>query len=303
MVSRALKRPLYRAYQLGYWLRRREWRVVATLLRGGPPPRASGAAPAPQISIALTVYNRAAFALEAVRQVAADPRVAEIVVSDDASEPSDYQRLYATLTELSPKVRMHRNERNRGPLWNKHRAVSLCTSDFAILFDSDNVLDTGYLDSLFAAAPWRRDCFYCPEYARPHFDRRMFGGVTLDLALVRRALRRVARDRPLELLLDAGNFLTPVREYCDAVGPFQDLPRHADAFIASYLWMRQGGRLHVLRGLAYDHRVHDGSYARLRATDAKGEISDICRAIRAQRTWPEGAEEGSRGGADRQAVS
>jgi glycosyltransferase involved in cell wall biosynthesis len=243
--------------------------------------------PEGQVSVALTVYNRSTLALEAVRRVAADPRIAEIVVSDDASEPSEYRRLHAFLTELSPKVRLYRNERNRGALWNKHRAVSLCGSAFAILFDSDNVLDTSYLDRLFGAAPWRRDCFYCPEYARPHFDFRLFGGVTLDLALVRRALLRAPRDRRLELLLSDGNCLVPVREYCEAIGPLRDLPVHAaDAFAASYPRMRRGGRLHVLRGLAYDHRVHEGSYMRATAGDAKRVIADIRAAILAGGTWP-----------------
>jgi len=295
MVPRRLKARLYRAYQLGHWIRRREWGVVAALLGGGRPPRAAGASLDARVSIALTVYNRSTLALEAVRRVGADPRIAEIVVSDDASEPSEYERLRAVFTELSPKARIYCNDRNRGDLWNKHRAVSRCTSAFAILFDWDNVLDTAYVDRLFGAAPWRRDCFYCPEYARPHFDLRLFGGVTLDLALVRRALHRAPRDRRLELLLNDGNYLVPVREYVEAVGPFRDLPVHgADVFAASYLWMRRGGRLHVLRGLAYDHRVHDGSYARLTAEDTKRAVRAIRHAILAGRVWPPGAEDGHR---------
>ncbi len=296
MTPRPLKRPLYRMYQLGYWIRRGEWRVVAALVRGGRLSRPAGAVSAAQVSIALTVYNRATLVGEAVRQVAADPRVAEIVVSDDASEPSEYRRLCTILTELGPKVRIHRNDRNRGPLWNKHRAVSLCTSEFAILFDSDNVLEPGYLDRLFRAAPWRRDCFYCPEYARPRFDLRLFGGMTLDLALVRRAMLADPSDRRIDLLLNVGNHLVPVREYCDAIGPFRDLAVHAaDAFAASYLWLRQGGRLHVLQGLAYDHRVHDASYSQATRGDTTRGIAGIRDAILAERAWPQGAEDGLRG--------
>lgn len=291
MVPSSLKRPLYRAYQLGHWLRHREWRVVAALLRGGPPPTAQGATSA-RVSVALTVYNRSTMALEAVRRVVADPRVAEIVVSDDASEPSEYRRLCALLAELGPKVRIHRNDRNRGPLWNKHHAVSLCTSEFAILFDSDNVLHPAYLDCLFKAAPWRRDFFYCAEFARPRFDLRLFGGVTLDLALARRAMLRDPRDRRIDVLLNVGNHLVPVREYGEAIGPFRDVRVHVDAFAASYLWMRGGGRLHVLKGLSYDHRMHDGSYSQATREDTTREIAEIRGAILAERPWPVG-EEGS----------
>ena len=288
IVPRALKRPLYRMYQLGYWIRHREWRAVAALLRGGTPPGTTGGVPPRRVSVALTTYNRSTLALEAVRQVAADPRIAEIVVTDDASEPSEYRRLCATLSALGPKVRIHRNDRNRGPLWNKHRAVSLCTSEFAILFDSDNVLDSTYMNRLFRAAPWRRDCFYCPEFARPRFDLRLFGGMTFDLDLVRRTMLRDPRDRRIDVLLNVGNCLVPVREYSEAMEPFRDLPVHVDALVASYLWMRRGGRLHVLRGLAYEHRIHDGSYSLATREDTTREISEIRSAILAERPWPAG---------------
>jgi glycosyltransferase involved in cell wall biosynthesis len=230
-------------------------------------------------------------AFEAVRRVVADPRIAEVVVSDDASEPSEYRRLCELLAELGPKVRIHRNDRNRGPLWNKHRAVSLCASEFAIVFDSDNRLDASYVDRLFGAAPWRRDCFYCPEYARPRFDLRLFGGVTVDLALVRRTMLRDPHDRRIDVLLNVGNHLVPVQRYVEVIGPFRDLPVHVDAFVASYLWLRRGGRLHVLRDLAYDHRIHDGSYSQATREEATREIAEIRGAIVAERTWP-GAEEG-----------
>jgi hypothetical protein len=294
VVPRTLKGPLYRTYQLGYWIQRREWRAVAALLRGDPPPRTAP----PPVSVALTVYNRSTLAFEAVRQIAADARIAEVVVSDDASELSEYKQLCAMVMELGPKVRIHRNNRNRGPLWNKHHAVSLCRSEFAILFDSDNVLDTAYLDCLFRAAPWRRDCFYCPEFARPRFDLRLFGGVTLDLALVRRAMLRAPRDRRIDVLLNEGNCLVPVREYGEAIGPFRDLPVHADAFVTSYLWMRQGGRLRVLKGLAYDHRIHDGSHSWATREDNTREISEIRDAILAERPWPARAEGSLRQGED-----
>ena len=256
---------------------------------GGRRPGRRGRRRRARVSVALTVYNRSTLALEAVRQVAADPRIAEIVVSDDASEPSEYRRLCAIVGGTGPKVRIHRNDRNRGPLWNKHHAVSLCTSEFAILFDSDNVLDPAYLDRLFRAAPWRRDCFYCPEFARPRFDLRLFGGVTLDLALVRRhdALglarpphRRAAQRREL-----SGPRPRVRRGHRTLPGP------------APCTWTRSppaisgcagGGRLHVLKGLAYDHRVHDGSYSQATREDTTREIAEIRDAILAERPWPAG---------------
>ena len=70
---------------------------------------------------------------------------------------------------------------------------------------------------------------------------------------------------------------------------------HVDAFAATYLWMRRGGRLHVLKGLAYDHRMHDGSYSLVTREDTTREIAEIRGAILAQRPWPAGAEGDLRG--------
>jgi hypothetical protein len=99
--TRVRDMPFYRTYQVGHWIRRREWQTVAALLRGGSPPRAAPGAPEARVSVALTVYNRATLALEAVGRVAADPCIAEIVVSDDVLEPSEYRPLCALLSELA----------------------------------------------------------------------------------------------------------------------------------------------------------------------------------------------------------
>ena len=88
------------------------------------------------------------------------------------------------------------------------------------------------------------------------------------------------RDRRIDVLLNEGNHLVPVREYGEAIGPFRDLPVHVDAFAASYLWMRRGGRLHVLKGLAYDHRIHDGSYSQATREAITREIAEIRGAPR-----------------------
>jgi hypothetical protein len=75
---------------------------------------------------------------------------------------------------------------------------------------------------------------------------------------------------------------------------------HADAFTATYLWMRRGGRLHMLRGLEYEHRVHERSYAQVTAQDAKREIFELSRAIREERSWPAAANSIPGGSADGQ---
>lgn len=65
---------------------------------------------------------------------------------------------------------------------------------------------------------------------------------------------------------------------------------HVDAFIASYLWMRRGGPLRVLKGLSDDCRIHDGSYSQGTHEAITREIAEIRGAILAERPWPPGTE-------------
>jgi hypothetical protein len=58
--------------------------------------------------------------------------------------------------------------------------------------------------------------------------------------------------------------------------PFRDLPAHVEAFAASYRWLRGGGRPHVLRGLADDHRM---SRRQLFAGDPGGHHAWIAEIV------------------------
>jgi hypothetical protein len=44
--------------------------------------------------------------------------------------------------------------------------------------------------------------------------------------------------------------------------------------------------VHVLRDLAYEHRIHEGSYSLATREDQTREISEIRDAILAGRPWP-----------------
>jgi hypothetical protein len=53
----------------------------------------------------------------------------------------------------------------------------------------------------------------------------------------------------------------------------------------------RGGRLHVLKGLAYDHRIHDGSCSQATREVTTRETFEIRGAILAERPWPAGIED------------
>ena len=47
----------------------------------------------------------------------------------------------------------------------------------------------------------------------------------------------------------------------------------------------------MLKGLAYDHRIHDGSYSQATREATTREIFEIRGAILAERPWPAGVED------------
>src|SRR4051812_27159120 len=97
------------------------------------------------ISLALTHYNRFQFLTECIEQIKDDPRIGEIVISDDASTDDSYNRL-ALRYAADEKIKLFRNETNLDCYANKREAVYQCRSAWVILFDSDNILTKEYLD-------------------------------------------------------------------------------------------------------------------------------------------------------------
>jgi glycosyltransferase involved in cell wall biosynthesis len=233
-----------------------------------------------RIAIALTSYNRSDLVREAIANVADDERIAEIVISDDCSDPQDFEQLGELAAMLGPRVRLFRNPINYGGFKNKIIALSHCTSTWAVLLDSDNVLPRSYLDKLYTLPEWRIDTIYCPDFARPGFNFAPFAGMAIDADTAVDLLSDETLQSPFRTLLNTGNYFAPAKELTALLTPVRNAPVRAACSIAAvYQWLSSGRRLQVVEGLEYYHRVHDDSYF-LRENDAsKNIVGLLCDAL------------------------
>lgn len=206
------------------------------------------------LSLCITTYNRFEMTMESFAQVINDPWVSEIVIVDDHSEIKYYDQLAAATIDI-PKVRLIRNDHNLGMSLNKKKAIELAKSPWCILFDSDNVITPDYVDSLNSRTEnLNPKVIYCPDFAKPQFDYKRFGGTYIEQGSIRHFLSMPGSD----LVLNTCNYVVNRNEYLNV---YQHNPqmKGTDTIWFNYLWLSAGNSFYVVPGMEYEHRVHDGS--------------------------------------------
>ena len=223
---------------------------------GGPDARP----PAAPVSVAITTYRSESFIAEALQGLKGDARCDEVVILDDGSPEESFARMQvAAETAMGQVVRVRRQPENVGAFRNKVGVLAECRNEWAVLLDADNTLPRAYLDRLFRLKVWVPDVIYCPERAEPAFDFARYAGRVLDARATGRLLAD-ERNRDLRVLLNTGNFFVHVPTLRRRLAAHAHVPiRSACSITLNYLWLVQGGRLYVVPGLAYGHRVHGGS--------------------------------------------
>jgi len=105
----------------------------------------SGREKRPRITIGLPVYNGERYLRASIDSILDQtfPDF-ELIISDNASTDStpDLCRHYAA---RDPRVRYHRQDRNRGGFWNHYHVIELARSDFFMWAAHDDVREPEYL--------------------------------------------------------------------------------------------------------------------------------------------------------------
>ena len=105
----------------------------------------------PSVSIALPVYNGAAYLAETLDAILAQTyRDFELIVSDNAST-DDTPAIVARYAAADPRVRAFRHAANRGAAWNFGYATALCRGRYVKHAAHDDVLAPTYLERCVAA--------------------------------------------------------------------------------------------------------------------------------------------------------
>lgn len=206
------------------------------------------------ITVAIPHYNRFAFLQEAISNIVDDPRISEIVVSDDLSIDGSWD-LLRNVYQGHPKVRLFRNSKNLDCYANKAAAVRRAEGKWIILLDDDNILKRDYLDRLVSMQPWCEHTVYCPEWAQPHFDYRPYAGVEITRKNVAQYMSR----RHFATLLNTANYFFHKDLYLKYWNEKID-PVTADSIYMAMRILEGGDRFFVVPGLQYFHRVHAGSH-------------------------------------------
>lgn len=207
-----------------------------------------------KITLAITTWNRYNETLEAFINIANDNRVSEIVICDDNSDIEIFNQLERAVS-FCPKVKLYRNLINYDCYCNKSHAVGLANNEWLIIFDSDNIMTTDYIDKLYAIEKWDDDTIYQPSWAQPNFDFRAYSGHTITKENVAQYL-----DLPMfSTLLNAMNYFVNRNKYLEVWQPLVN-PHTADSILQNYNHLKSGGKINIVPELFYEHRVHEGSH-------------------------------------------
>lgn len=207
------------------------------------------------LSLAITTFNRFEFTIESFSQVIDDPRIDDIIILDDCSTDGSFEKLVKHFAGIE-KVRVMRQAKNRGMSLNKRDAISYARNEWVIIFDSDNIITTQYLNSLKTNFSGIEDIIYCPTFAMPEFDYRKFSGQLFNSQNI--VLSGIAADAKFNMALNTCNYLIHRDSYLKTYSHNEQIIA-SDTIWFNYLWLKNGGKIYFVPGMHYFHRVHNGS--------------------------------------------
>ena len=220
----------------------------------------------PELSVVIPVYNEAGAIVSLLREVTSilDNKIChEIIIVDDCSDEGFYKSLELKLGRLelesknaASKIKLYRNKINLDCYRNKREAISKASNKWVIILDSDNVIDKSYLDALennFYESNVKR--VYCPEFARPNFDYRIFSGNFFHA----KNCAFQTHTKQFHWLINTMNYCVNRDRYLKVWDGTID-PHTADTAYQNYNLIMDGCSLFVVPGMQYDHLVHSGSH-------------------------------------------
>lgn len=235
------------------------------------------------ISICIPFHgDRSHFVRRNLENLRDDPRVAEFVINDDASSIEDFTKLLDMLREFEGApfdIRVEYNVENLFVFRNKIKVVERARCDWVALIDSDNVIDSSYLD---AWEKWMEQHgqadAYLPVMGRPALDYRAYEGQTICRENVAAMV-----DLPnFETMANTMNFAVRRSAFLEATSESPDCyePFTADSIWINYLLLKRGYLLFVTPGMQYEHTRHAGSAWAIHHKKGDGENERIKAMLR-----------------------
>jgi glycosyltransferase involved in cell wall biosynthesis len=219
-----------------------------------------------QISLAIPYYNNSQYIMDALRVAITDNRVSEIIICDDDSK--DISKLTQLLIQInSNKIKMYKNSKNLGCYLNKIESISKCTNEWAILLDSDNVIESDYIDTLYNIPEWKNDTIYHPCWAKtfprepsPNLDYRIWSNTQITHSFYLNNFN----NNKFQCLINNCNYFVPVKAFTNCMNAHKNnyVREQIDALDSAVLfteWLTSGNTIYVVDNLIYGHRLHNQS--------------------------------------------
>lgn len=228
-----------------------------------------------RISIAIPTYERFDVLFESFADVYNDERIESIVIVDDCSSKSCFDRVHSRSLQY-PKITLYRNNSNQDCYTNKMIAVSFAPTEWCILLDSDNKIDKSYIDKLYQIPIWEDDTIYTPDFARPHFNFTDYSNVLFSSENISEYI-----DRPMfQTMCNAANYFVNKNTYLKNWDN-ETNPVTSDSIYMVYRHLSFGGKVKVLKDLQYNHRVwNESHYQNKNHLTPKGFHEKILQSLR-----------------------
>jgi glycosyltransferase involved in cell wall biosynthesis len=122
----------------------------------------------PAFTLAIPTYKRFDYLIVHLQRYLNSPNISEVIVCDDAS--TDYKQLAEIKFDNNHKLKLYLNDVNLGASKNKIKTVSLATSEWVLLLDSDNNISDETLGYLRNYEITDSKIVLSPSFAKPCFD-------------------------------------------------------------------------------------------------------------------------------------
>lgn len=218
-----------------------------------------------KISITIPYYNNANFMNETLNyDIINDERINEIIICDDNSK--DIQQLEELIANLNcEKIKLFKNENNLGCYHNKLNTLSKCTNDWAILLDSDNIIDTKYIDTLFNIDKWKINTIYAPIWAytfpgkpSPNLNYSKFQNQLFN----KDNYLNNFNDIIFKCFINTCNYFLPVNPYINIMQKYtydRNIIDSLDSAVLFTDWLCDNNNVLVVKDLIHKHRLHSNS--------------------------------------------
>ena len=244
------------------------------------------------LSVAIPTYNSSKYLENLLSKLSKFKAVNEILIQDDNSSETEYEKILDIVNRfknISINIIVKKNDKNIGAYLNKYESIKNCTNNYVYQIDSDN-LPGKNLDktALQICSSEEQNIIYYPSSLIQIIDGNVFEKLRykyfkknkvllsstnkdIDLLAIKKAIKgkiKITQDKNHRWILNCGNFIVNKSEFTKIIE--RSLSEHNDYFILdavafNYYWIKNGGKIKLLKDHFHYHRKREDSVSMVNA--------------------------------------